>query len=241
MLAILGLMLYNKTIMSAPAHPAKSFKISRTATFLLRTALVVAAILAVVTGRWSALFISLGTLGLTFVPQVLASRVNVKLPLQFEFAITAFLYTSMFLGEVGDYCEKFWWWDVVLHTGSAIAFGFAGFLLLYLMVNRNKLKASPFLISFFAFTFAVAIGALWELFEYFMDSTFGTNMLKSGLRDTMADLIVDTIGAATASVIGYIYLKFSVHDPFDALIGWFVQANPRFKHLQRLHKSHSRK
>ena len=25
---------------------------------------------------------------------------------------------SMFLGEVGDAYERFWWWDAVLHTGS---------------------------------------------------------------------------------------------------------------------------
>jgi hypothetical protein len=102
-------------------------------------------------------------------------------------------------------------------------------LILYLITARGKLKASPFLIAIFSFAFGLAIGALWEIFEYAMDTWFGLNMQKSGLRDTMADLIVDAIGAGVASVTGYIYLRFNIHDPFDRLIEWFLQENPRFK------------
>ena len=37
--------------------------------------------------------------------------------------------------------------------------------------------------------FAITIGALWEVFEFGMDQLFGLNMQKSGLLDTMGDLI----------------------------------------------------
>lgn len=208
---------------------SRSVRISATITILLRMALVLAAVVAAVTASWSVLFASLGTLIITFVPPFIASKVNVRLPLQFELFATVFIYAALFLGEVGDYYYKYWWWDVALHTGSAFAFGFAGFLILYLLVVRGKLQASPVLISMFSFTFALAIGALWELFEFFMDSVFGTNMLKSGLQDTMWDLIVDAIGALAASTIGFIYLKYKVRDPFDPLIDWFLRANPRFQ------------
>jgi hypothetical protein len=40
-----------------------------------------------------------------------------------------------------------------------------------------------------------------------MDSLFGLNMQKSGLRDTMWDLIVDALGALVVSILGYLYLK----------------------------------
>lgn len=204
-------------------------RVTRTITFLIRISLIVVSVLAVFVQNWPTLFAGLGTLVLTYVPQLLASQINVRIPLQFEFAITIFLYASIFLGEVGGYYEKFWWWDVVLHAGSAFAFGFAGFLILYLMHARGKLQASPFLIAVFSFTFGVAIGTMWEIFEFFVDSTFGTNMLKSGLRDTFGDLIVNTIGVGLASTIGYVYLKYEVRDPFDAFIGWFIKDNPRFK------------
>lgn len=213
--------------------PTRSVRLAATVTVLLRFALIIAAIIAFFTGNWSTLLASIGTLILTFVPPFIASKMNVRLPLQFELFATAFIYAAMFLGEVGDYYQKFWWWDVALHTGSAFAFGFAGFLILYLLLERNKVKASPFLIALFSFSFALAIGALWEIFEFFMDSVFGTNMLKSGLRDTMWDLIVDSLGALTASTIGYIYLKYKVRDPFDTFVDWFLSENPRFAGKRR--------
>lgn len=207
-----------------------SERITPIITLLLRVALVIAALLALWTSNWTTLFAAVGALGLTYVPRVLAGSFRVNLPLQFEAVIAVFLYASIFLGEVGDYYNKFWWWDTVLHAGSAFAFGFAGFLILFLLQSRKKLQASPFLTSLFAFSFGLAIGALWEIFEFAMDSLFGLNMQKSGLRDTMSDLIVDTLGAGIASFIGYIYLRFDIRDPFDSFIAWFLRANPRFKH-----------
>lgn len=206
-----------------------SERITLTITFLLRAALVIAALLAIHGQNWSALFAAAGAFGLTYVPRVLASSIQVRLPLQFEAIITVFVYLSIFLGEVADYYHRFWWWDTVLHAGSAFAFGFAGFLILFLLQSRKKLQASPLLVSIFAFSFGLAIGALWEIFEYAMDTLFGLNMQKSGLKDTMGDLIVDTIGAGVASFIGYLNLRFRFNDPYDLFLHWFFRANPRFK------------
>lgn len=214
---------------TSPEAHSLAERITHNITIVLRIALLIALVFALFTGKWSVAFAAFGTLGLTYVPQLLASQIKIRLPLQFQFAITLFLYASLFLGEVGGYYQRFWWWDVVLHVGSAFAFGFTGFLILYVLYARRKLQASPFLISIFAFSFGLAIGAIWEIFEFAMDNAFGLNMQKSGLRDTMWDLIIDAIGAGTASTIGYIYLRFNVVDPFDALIDAFIRANPRFQ------------
>ncbi len=210
-------------------------------TLLLRLALLIVGIAAIFTGQWSVVFAAAGALLLSYVPQAIAAQVNVKLPLQFQFFITLFLYASIFLGEVGDYYERFWWWDVVLHGGSAFAFGFAGFLVLYLLYARHKITASPLLISIFAFSFSIAIGTIWEMFEFAVDQLFGLNMQKSGLRDTMWDLIVDALGAGTASVIGYVYLRFKVRDPFDTFIAWFLRENPQFKTAKAVHRKNTRR
>lgn len=58
-----------------------------------------------------------------------------------------------------------------------------------------------------AFSYAVSIGAVWEVFEFSMDQFFGTNMQKDGLMDTRYDLIIDIIGAAFGATAGYIFLK----------------------------------
>lgn len=68
--------------------------------------------------------------------------------------------------------------------------------------------------------FALGVGALWEIFEFTMDSLFGMNMQKpmlgdpSGLTDTMWDLIVDATGALVISVLGWRYLKNLTNAPF---------------------------
>lgn len=213
-----------------------SERITHFVSLFIRIALVLVAVYALLAGRWSVAFAAGGTLVLSYIPQLLALQIKVRLPLQFQFIILLFLYASIILGEVGDYYERFWWWDVVLHGFSAFAIGFVGFLTLYLLYMRHKVEASPFLVSVFAFCFGLAIGALWEIFEFAMDQLFGFNMQKNGLRDTMWDLVIDASGAGTASIIGYIYLRFKVRDPFDILIGWFLSVNPRFKGSRLLRK-----
>ena len=44
------------------------------------------------------------------------------------------------------------------------------------------------------------------MFEFFMDRTFGLNMMKSGLNDTMGDLIVNCLGATASVTSAHLYL-----------------------------------
>jgi hypothetical protein len=196
---------------------------------VLRLVLVVAVVESVLTSNWAAMYASLLTLVLSFAPVFLAGRYKVKLPVDFELAIVVFIYGAIFLGGVEGYYVKFWWWDLLLHAGSGFALGFIGFLILYLLHAQGKFRASPFLIAVFAWSFALALGAAWEIFEYAADHIFGTRMQRSGLPDTMADLIVDCIGALFAAGVGYMYMKYRVWDPFDRAIRRFLQNNPRIK------------
>ena len=56
-------------------------------------------------------------------------------------------------------------------------------------------------------SFSVFIGVALGIFEFFMDYFFGLNMQKSGLVDTMTDLIVNTVGALVVGIAGFLYLK----------------------------------
>ena len=46
-----------------------------------------------------------------------------------------------------------------------------------------------------------------QTIEYAMDHIFGFNMQKSGLDDTMQDLIVDLAASLVVGALGYLYLK----------------------------------
>ncbi|MDA8975014.1 hypothetical protein N9F50_00345 [Akkermansiaceae bacterium] len=158
-------------------------------------------------GAWSTVFISSLTLILTALPLVFQNRFEIKIPSRFAAAIAVFVFATLFLGEVRDYYGRFWWWDVVLHTGSAIGFGLLGFLGIFMLFEGDRFKAPPIALAVLSFCFAVSIGAIWEIFEFAMDQSFGMNMQKSGLIDTMWDLIVDCIGALVGSLAGLLYLE----------------------------------
>ena len=93
----------------------------------------------------------------------------------------------------------------MLHSFSGIILGNIGYALVsYLNSSTNvDLNLSPTFVALFTFCFALAIGALWEIYEFAMDSFFGLNMQRTGLDDTMKDLILDTLGAMLFSVLGY--------------------------------------
>lgn len=88
------------------------------------------------------------------------------------------------------------------------------------------------------FCVAMTVGAVWEIFEFTMDMTFGLNMQKSGLPDTMGDLIIDAVGSAIASLTGYLYLKRNSAGPLGHAISQFIALNRRLyqKSKDRLQK-----
>jgi len=91
-----------------------------------------------------------------------------------------------------------------------------------------ELHMRPAFVAFFAFIFAVGMGAMWEIFEFGMDQFFGLNMQKTGLVDTMWDLIVDTIGGGVIALLGYGYLMTAGNESFlEKWIDDFIAANPR--------------
>lgn len=166
-----------------------------------------ATVLALLTQHWSNVFVSVTALILTVLPSLFSSRFKIRLPVSFLAAISLFVFGTLFLGEVFDFYERFWWWDIMLHGLSAVGFGIIGFLFVFYLFEGDKYAAPPWALGFFAFCFAVAIGAMWEIFEFGMDQLFGLNMQKSGLMDTMTDLIVDSVGAFVGGVSGFLWLK----------------------------------
>jgi hypothetical protein len=184
--------------------------------------------LAVWQTQWSVLFVTFITLVGTFVPKMVETRYKIKLPLGFTVAIIGFMYATLFWGELHDFYERFWWWDVALHAGAAIGFGLIGFTILYVIYRGGYLQASPFLVALFAFCFSLAIGATWEIFEFSLDWLFGLDMQKSGLADTMGDLIVDSVGAFVTAGSGYLYLKNKETNWVGASVERFLEKNRQF-------------
>lgn len=185
-------------------------------------------------GRWLSVFLVTMIIAALVAPGIFRRKLDVDIPVEFHITAVVFMTASLYLGEVYSFYQRFWWWDMLLHTSAGLLMGVAGFLLVYLLNERREagLHMKPGFIALFAFSFAVTIGTLWEIIEFAADQALGGNMQKpmlgdaSGLTDTMWDMIVNAAGALLVSLVGWRYMMrrdiFFVRD----LIRRFILKNP---------------
>ena len=186
-------------------------------------------------------FISVIGFVLTFIPETVerALKNRVRFSSFLKCAIVLFIFAAEFLGEIKNYYYTISWWDTMLHLMSGVILALIGFMLVNALnkSDRITLQLTPLFVALFAFTFAMASGALWEIFEFAGDRLFHMDMQKykpidgvimqiledgstlityppnvgwsydAGLIDTMQDIICDFVSAAAVSVLGYITLK----------------------------------
>lgn len=175
---------------------------------LLQLSILAVAVHAFASGKWIVSFSGVVVLLLTFVPAIIERKFRVRLPVEVTTFVCAFLFASYVLGEVSDFYEQLWWWDLLLHGASAFVTGLIGFMVVYGFYVTNRVRLAPIYFAIISFTCAVTLGSIWEIFEYLMDFSFGLNMQKSGLHDTMTDLIVNSFGALAAALVGFFYVRY---------------------------------
>lgn len=190
-------------------------------------------------GQWQSAAIVLTLFTIFLMPTILNHRLKVFIPAEFQILVVLFAFAALFLGSIGGLYETYWWWDITLHFSSGLLLGILGFLIIYVMNENERVQVylRPKFAALFAFIFALAAGAMWEIFEFFMDQSFGYTMQKpmfgdpSGLTDTMWDLIVDALGAATIALLGWWYMSRHQRSFIDRLIWKFIVRNPKlFRH-----------
>lgn len=203
----------------------------------IRLFLAVEALVGVFQGNGIVIFVASSTLALTFLPQLVASRVRLRLPNSFLAAIAIFVLASIYLGELHDFYDRLWWWDLALHGSSAIGIGILGFLLIFMLFEGDRYAAPPWAIGMLSFCVAMTVGVLWEVFEFAMDELFGFNMQKTGLDDTMSDFIVNTIGATLGGLAGAAYQRGRASGLGTAFDDFVAANRTRFRKLISRHRT----
>jgi hypothetical protein len=221
---------------SPPEHPQPGIarSIHRWIVIVVVVVMTVDLAFIVYEGQWLNAFLILTIMAVILAPTLLGDRLPVTIPAEFQILALVFSFAALFLGEVRSYYERIWWWDIALHASSGLLLGILGFLLVYVLneSRRVDLHMRPRFVALFAFLFAVAVGTLWEIFEFAMDQVFGLNMQKamfgdpSGLTDTMWDLILDTAGALAISIFGWWYMKRAAQSFIERWINKFIAHNP---------------
>ena len=202
-------------------------RITTVIAYVLQLAILIPVIGSALNGQWLVTFTGVVVLALTQLPSIIERQLHIQVPIEFTLVICLFLYASFVLGEVSEFYRRFWWWDLMLHSLSAIVIGLIGFLLIYVFYATKRMQAKPGFVAAMTFCVAVATGTIWELFEFGMDWLFDFNMQKSGLVDTMTDVAVNMLGAVIAAMVGYSYVKGGDSLLADRLIRRFVAQNPR--------------
>lgn len=136
-------------------------------------------------------------------------------PLQLPRAYDAAFVGALALqagGEAAGLYDSVPWFDNVTH------FSLPFFLAptLYIALARADLVPDPkdetdlrHYVGMFvvAFSFGVALGGLWEIWEWVSDRTFGSS-LQLGVDDTVGDLIADTAGSACGAALLVLWARY---------------------------------
>lgn len=102
-------------------------------------------------------------------------------------------------GYTSDLYRRFWWFDEVIHAYTIMAITLALALFLYGSVLVGARDHRLLLVLAIA-SLGIAIGALWEIAEWAYDQVAASDIIK-GKRDTIIDLIVDSLGAVVAGIL----------------------------------------
>lgn len=212
-------------------------KFERNLMYFMLVFLFVAFIFSIINRTYLHSFLIFLNIAIISLPTFFKKKFDFSFPAEINIVIIFFVLGGIYLGEVRDFYEVFWWWDSALHLISGVLLGVIGFMLVYSFNKQNLfvekksdgskvtgVMMSPFFVAFFVFCFAVTMGVIWEFFEFFVDTFFGATMQPS-LEDTMKDLILDAIGAFFVSVLSYFYLKFDKESFVSRLLKRFIEDN----------------
>lgn len=171
--------------------------------FVLRFLVILVMIRQIFTANWNNVFLCILTLILFLVPVVIDRKFNIRLPNTLETIILLFIFSAEILGEINEFYLHFAHWDTILHTLNGFLCAAIGFSMIDIL-NRKEVfhtKLSPIFVALVAFCFSMAVGVLWEFFEFGMDRVFKYDMQKDEILKTIATVELNPSGKNVAVVI----------------------------------------
>jgi len=187
----------------------KNSKIAIVLAILFEILIIITAIKSASSNPWSYLLFLLWDAVSIFIPFIIVRIANFKkitLPSSFLSASIIFIFITLYLGETLKFYSMFWWWDILLH-GIFGAYGviIGVHLLQGIMAKTKNITQNRFskFTLMFAFCFTIAIGTIWEIYEFLADYFFKTDMTNGSLEDTVTDLMIKGTCALITCLIYY--------------------------------------
>lgn len=130
------------------------------------------------------------------VPFIIRKVIRYNLSDKLEFIYLIFVFLAHILGTVVNLYSSVWWWDLFVHFLSGV---FTSYIALILLTEFKVLKSKNKIFSaIFIVCFSLSIASLWEFFEFTADKITGGDtqwVLKTGVDDTMTDMLVAFLGS----------------------------------------------
>ncbi|MGG3468907.1 hypothetical protein ABES02_15670 [Neobacillus pocheonensis] len=154
--------------------------------------------------------VAIGGIACGAVPLLLAlfTKLQFNLPIVISYLI--FLIGSQYLGSIRGW-YSLGWWDTFMHFVSGAILAFSGIALYERLIHRNAGdEISPWFVFLFTLSFAALGGVLWEVYEFSSDQFFNMTLQGGGNKDTMTDLIADTVGGLAIAIWAGIRTKIKL-------------------------------
>lgn len=190
----------------------------------LEIAMAAGAVVTFTQGNWKHFAISVFTFVVGFAPLWFERIVRVRLPALLQVTYVAFIFLSMFSGEVIGMYGRLWEWDDLVHLASGFLIGAAGVVGLA-ELSREHVRMPAWMQATFIFGLVASIVLLWEVAEFASDELFGTFSQGADLFDTMMDLIYGVSSGLIVALALVFHLKKRRIRLFDALIKTYAKLN----------------
>lgn len=150
---------------------------------------------------------ALSALVLSSLPAIVSRNYQAHLPVTVDFFVTLSVFLHIFGLAFNFYhSPTWWWWDNLTHFLGVGVIAMLAFLLIFSLTYVKKIHMPLSIAGIFIFSSAMAIGALWEVSEFYFDIVFGTESLGD-LYDTIEDLQFNAVGGLVVTVFGVLYMK----------------------------------
>ncbi|HEY4706591.1 MAG TPA: hypothetical protein VII64_03955 [Thermodesulfobacteriota bacterium] len=222
----------------------RTLSITTGLSWLMKLLMVLLLPIAVMKGDYLFSVLTVFSIVLSLIPSLLERSYRVTLPFELDLLITLSIFLNTFMGEWLDFYQKVWLWDKALHVYGSAVVGLLAFVVVYTLNYTRKVRLSLPFIGIFTITFAMAMGGLWEIGEFTVDSLFAKTT-QNGLADTMWDLINDLIGGVITAAIGMVYVRYANPDARKRLakpLGEVIGLGRRIDRIkEQMEKAGSRK
>lgn len=175
--------------------------------FPFELVMAVSLVLFIWTGRYDyfglTLFLLIACMALPLIERLWRVRLS---PLLHGLYV-AFLFASMFAGEVLNMYAVVSWWDDGLHLISGVLVGLGAAVWLATLERRKVMRSSAWMQVVIVIALGALVAVVWELIEFASDQWFGTFMQRNDLFDTMTDFAYGMLGTVVAASLFGRYLR----------------------------------